>query len=63
MGNIGYSATDVIVTDFLYRNMKKTELEHKIAKLKEQRELCDDIAMQDILTNKIIRLKNELKSL
>ena len=58
-----YAPTDAVVTDFLYRNLKRSEIEREISKLKEKREMCDDVAMSEHLTKKIIRLKESLKRL
>lgn len=63
MGTVGYSENDSAITMWLYRNMKKTEIEQKITRLKEKRENCDDYQMAENYTKKIIRLKNELKNL
>lgn len=63
MGNVVYNESDSSVTMWLYRNMRKTEIEHKIEKLKQKRENCDDAQMSEQYTKKIIRLKNELKNL
>ena len=63
MSTVGYSSQDAIITNFLYRNVKRTELERKILKLKEQKKNCDDYQMEENISKKIIRLKEELRSL
>lgn len=63
MGTLLYNENDMAVTMFLHRGMKKTEIEHKIERLKELRENCDDAQMADNYTRKIIRLKEELKNI
>lgn len=63
MGTLSYNGADSATTMWLYRNMKRTEIEHKIERLKEKRRLCDDAQMADNYTRKIIRLKEELKNI
>lgn len=53
-----YCKSDVNNTLSLYNHLASIDLANKIAKLREQMDLCDDIYERQRLARKILRLKN-----
>lgn len=53
-----YCKSDVNNTLSLYSHLANIDLANKIAKLREQMDLCDDIYERQRLARKILRLKN-----